>query len=58
MSANPLLVISKSSHSKSLESHCHWLNGLNWVQASGNPYFIAERTKPDGSIERYLGRGA
>jgi len=26
-----------------LQRHCDWLNSLNWVRASGKPYFVRKR---------------
>jgi len=32
-----------------LQAHCDWLNSLNWVRASGKPYFV--RRRDDGLHE-------
>jgi hypothetical protein len=52
---NPLMTGNRPvPHQRSLEAHCEWLNTLNWVRASGKPYFIS--TMEDGT--RYLNRAA
>lgn len=39
-----------------LEAHVAKLNNYNWVRASGKPYFVAKRTKADGTIEHFVDR--
>jgi hypothetical protein len=39
-----------------LYNHCAKLNALNWVKASGLPYFINQRRDEDGKIVHFLDR--
>jgi len=56
MTDNPITTNRKQAVSRDLDAHCAWLNSLGWVRASGVPYHIAERTAPEGRLERYLHR--
>lgn len=35
-----------------LQAHCDWLNQMNWVRYSNNPYYLREHKNPDG--EKYM----
>lgn len=59
MTANPLIKRQAEIHvfgEEKVRRHVEWLNGLNFVIASGRPYFVAERQKPDGIIEHFVDR--
>jgi len=50
MTTNPLTLRRENPPSKlggatveDLQRHCDWLNSLNWVKASGKPYFVRKR---------------
>jgi hypothetical protein len=55
-SDNPIMAARRPTVMFDLDAHCRWLNGLSWVVASGQPYFVGVRDRPDGGTERYLGR--
>lgn len=39
-----------------LQKHCDMLNDMNWVRASGLPYFVNAKVKDDGSTEHFVDR--
>jgi len=41
-----------------LQNHCAQLNKLNWVIASGRPYFVNRRENSDGSFSHFVDRSA
>lgn len=41
-----------------LQNHCEMLNSLNWVKASGRPYFIASKGGEGGRQHYYIDRKA
>lgn len=58
MISNPLAVRRSEAPSTSLEEHVAKLNNYRWVVASGKLFYIASRTRADGTIERYVERHA
>lgn len=57
MTDNPLVVSGRPARTTwDLDAYCEDLNNMRWVRASGFKYFVAERTKPNGQIERFLDR--
>jgi len=41
-----------------LQNHCANLNKLNWVIASGRPYFVNRREGSDGTFTHFVDRSA
>ena len=41
-----------------LQNHCAELNKLNWVIASGRPYFVNRRENSDGTFTHFVDRSA
>lgn len=41
-----------------LQNHCANLNKLNWVIASGRPYFVNRRENSDGTFTHFVDRSA
>ena len=57
MTDNPLVVSGRPARSTwDLDAYCDDLNNLHWVRGSGFRYFVAERVKPNGQVERFLDR--
>lgn len=58
MTANPLMRFTPRP-TPSVEEHVAMLNKMNWVRASGRPYFVGEKRNPaDGSVEHFVDRKA
>jgi hypothetical protein len=56
MTSNPLARRRAEEPSRSLDEHVATLNRMNWVRASGKPYFVGERKLEDGEIQRFVDR--
>lgn len=56
MTDNPLVTTRPPRSTWDLDAYCADLNNMHWVRASGFNYFVAERVKPNGQVERYLDR--
>jgi hypothetical protein len=41
-----------------LYKHCEEANKLNWVIASGRPYFVNRRENSDGTFTHFVDRSA
>ena len=41
-----------------LQNHCANLNKLNWVIASGRPYFVNRQEGSDGTFTHFVDRSA
>jgi hypothetical protein len=58
MTDNPLISRQTATRSTyTVEAHVAQLNVYNWVHASGKPFYVGERTKASGLIERFVDRG-
>lgn len=59
MTANPLMLRQPTGSGRatpdSLASYAEDLNRMNWVKASGQPYFVNKRADDDG-VKHYLDR--
>lgn len=60
MTANPLGEPTRGKGGKigltRLQEYCDELNAQAWVRITGNPYFIAEKVKPNGTVDYRLAR--